>query len=382
MNEVFRGPAPICEISSETTITGRRPIKLVLHEIHPDREHYQENGISWNEVYTRSNMNSVIGMSIVAEFLSDERDMPYGHGMTDIKDDMPLFEDATMVGHFDNAYVDDVFIDGEMRRVLVAEGTLDEMRYPKFVEWLRKEMAQSEVRGSVEIVGKPENGNQILYDGGWREKGRIPQSYDYSGYAILSIRAADSAAVVMELNQSQTKEEERQMDEKTLNELKEAVVDAASKAVTETNSKNQELLDQIGELNATIQKMRGEAEEKDRTISELNERAEQLKAQVEEHEQKVAEVNTKLEEMEKQKAIGELNAALSEYTEEQQDIAKDEISAFRENPGSVEINSIIGKICTGMVRKAREANPSPAAEIDVFSMTDDPADHETDIDIF
>ena len=64
--------------------------------------------------------------------------VPYGHGMTEIRvqDNLPLFEDATMVGHFDRAYIDDVEIDGVTKRVLIAEGTLDEMRYPKFVAWL------------------------------------------------------------------------------------------------------------------------------------------------------------------------------------------------------------------------------------------------------
>lgn len=74
---------------------------------------------------------------------------------------LPLFEDATMVGHFDKAYVDDVEIGGVTKRCLVAEGTLDEMRYPKFVAWLRENMADSVVKGSVEIVGKPEHDGYI-----------------------------------------------------------------------------------------------------------------------------------------------------------------------------------------------------------------------------
>ena len=105
-----------------------------------------------------------------------------------------------MVGHFDKAYVDDVEIGGVTKRCLVAEGTLDEMRYPKFVAWLRENMADSVVKGSVEIVGKPEHDGYIIYSGGWKEEGRVPQYYDYSGYAILSVKPADEAAIVMELN--------------------------------------------------------------------------------------------------------------------------------------------------------------------------------------
>ena len=142
-----RAFAPIYEISSENKIAGRRPIKVVLHEIFPDNTRWQENGISWKEEYVQANLHSVVGMSIVAEFLTEDRDVPYNHGMTDVReeDKLPLFEDATMVGHFDKAYVDDVEIGGVTKRCLVAEGTLDEMRYPKFVAWLRENMADSVV---------------------------------------------------------------------------------------------------------------------------------------------------------------------------------------------------------------------------------------------
>ena len=44
-----RAFAPIYEISSENKIAGRRPIKVVLHEIFPDNTRWQENGISWKE---------------------------------------------------------------------------------------------------------------------------------------------------------------------------------------------------------------------------------------------------------------------------------------------------------------------------------------------
>ena len=163
-----RAFAPIYEISSENKIVGRRPIKVVLHEIFPDNTRWQENGISWKEEYVQANLHSVVGMSIVAEFLTEDRDVPYNHGMTDVReeDKLPLFEDATMVGHFDKAYVDDVEIGGVTKRCLVAEGTLDEMRYPKFVAWLRENMADSVVKGSVEIVGKPEHDGYIIYSGG------------------------------------------------------------------------------------------------------------------------------------------------------------------------------------------------------------------------
>lgn len=272
-----RAFAPIYEISSENKIAGRRPIKVVLHEIFPDNTRWQENGISWKEEYVQANLHSVVGMSIVAEFLTEDRDVPYNHGMTDVReeDKLPLFEDATMVGHFDKAYVDDVEIGGVTKRCLVAEGTLDEMRYPKFVAWLRENMADSVVKGSVEIVGKPEHDGYIIYSGGWKEEGRVPQYYDYSGYAILSVKPADEAAIVMELNNKKLDKEDGTMDEKTKNELMAAVTGA----VSEVNSKWEEYWAKVDTLLAEI--MYGfNQEQKDYLAELLQDENNQLWSQV------------------------------------------------------------------------------------------------------
>ena len=71
-----------CEISEAKRSDGRRRVKLVLHEIHQDRNHYNKNGISYNEQYVRNNADSIIGMPICATFLDSEKDIPYDHGMT------------------------------------------------------------------------------------------------------------------------------------------------------------------------------------------------------------------------------------------------------------------------------------------------------------
>ena len=144
----------IFELSNERQITGRRKIKIVLHEIFPSHDVWQENGISWDEEYTAQNIESVTNMSICVEFLSEERRLPYGHGLTDIKDNMPYMEDATVVGHCEKGYITDIEIDGETKRVLVGEGYIDEMRYPKFVACLAEKLKKGSVKGSVEIVGR------------------------------------------------------------------------------------------------------------------------------------------------------------------------------------------------------------------------------------
>ncbi len=376
----------IYEIASERNISGRRPIKLILHEIFPDNSTWQENGISWSENYTQDNLDSVVGMSLCVEFLDENRKLPYGHGLTEIRDNMPLFEDATMVGVCDKAYIDDVEIDGETKRALIAEGHLDEMRYPKFVEWLQGQLKTGDVKGSVEIVGKPENDKHIIYDGGWKEKGRIPQIYDYSGYAILGIRPADDTAIVLELNNRIiNNKEEEYMDEKALNQFVSDIKDSVATAVAETNSKNADYEKQISELNEQIAA-------KDNEIAELNKKCKKFEDEAAEKDTKISEQNTEITTMketnaalEKEKAISELNAALADYTPEQQAFAQTEINAFKEDPTKVEINSVISKICTEMVRVSREAkktheqNSAP----DIFGLVVEPGKKgDEDVDIF
>ena len=395
-----RTSSTIYEISSENRIAGRRPIKVVLHEIFPDNTRWQENGISWKEEYVRANLHSVIGMSIVAAFLTEDRDVPYDHGMTEVREEdrLPLFEDATMVGHFDKAYIGDVEIEGVTKRCLIAEGTLDEMRYPKFVAWLREHMAESTVKGSVEIVGKPEHDGYIIYSDGWKDEGRVPQDYDYSGYAILSVKPADEAAIVMELNNKKTDKEDETMDEKTKNEL----MAALASAVSEVNSKWEEYWAKVDALQADISQLKADIAQKEADIKQLQadydkeyaakEAAElgltEANAAKEAAEASLNEANAKIAEMENAATVAELNAALAPYTEEQRAVAQEEIDAFNANPGSVEINSIIGKICTAMVEAARESKvieTSSANQIDVFGMMDDAGDQDdgsADVNVF
>lgn len=391
--------APIFEISSESKIAGRRPIKVILHEIFPDDTQWQENGISWNEEYVKLNLHSVVGMSLTVEFLTEDRSVPYGHGMTEIRleDNLPLFEDATMVGHFDKAYIDDVEIDGEVKRVLIAEGTLDEMRYPKFVAWLREHMAERTVKGSVEIVGKAEHDGHIVYSGGWKEQGRVPQFYDYSGYAILSVKPADEAAIVMELNNKKSDKEDSDMDEKMKNDLM-AVI---SGAMSETNSKWDQYWAQVNAKEAEITQLQADIKAKEAEIAQLRadfekENAARILAEEglteannakEAAEASLSEANAKIARLEGEAAKAELNAALAPYSEEQRAVAKEEIEAFNANPGSVEINAIVGKICTEMVRVSREkqvAETNAKDVIDVFAMTDDtkPAEDDGEVDVF
>lgn len=373
----------IFELSNDRKILGRRKIKLVLHEIFATHDRWQENGISWDETYTQQNLESVTNMSLCVEFLSEERRLPYGHGLTDIRDNMPLFEDATVVGHFDKGYITDIEFDGETKRVLVAEGYIDEMRYPKFVEWLQERMEQDGVKGSVEIVGRPENDNRIIYDGGWKEKGRIPQIYDYSGHCILGIKPADDAAIVMELNnKANNNKEDTTMDEKAMSQFVDAVKDSVTQTITELNSKNAEYEGKISELN-------GQLADKDAEIAELNEKLSAAQADVAAKDQTIADQTAELNSLketnatlEKDKKLAELNSALAEFTPEEQALAQAEIDAFKADPTSVELNSITSKICVEMVRKNKEAHTNEQNNApDIYGGVNDPGD-VGDVDIF
>lgn len=374
----------IFELSNERQISGRRKIKIILHEIFPSHDRWQENGISWDEEYTAQNIESVTNMSICVEFLSEERRLPYGHGLTDIKDNMPYMEDATVVGHCEKGYIADVEIDGETKRVLVGEGYIDEMRYPKFVAWLADKLTNGSVKGSVEIVGRPENENRIIYDGGWKEKGRVPQLYDYSGYAILGIRPADDSAIVVELNNKlEHNKEETPMDEKVMGQFVELVKTSVTQTITELNNKSEQYDGQISELNSQLAA-------KDKEIAELNEKLTAAQADVAAKDQTIEAQTTELNALketnatlEKEKKIAELNSALSEFSAEEQALAQTEIDAFKADPTTVEINSITSKICVEMVRKNKEIHNAELnnAAPDIFGGVSTPED-KGDVDIF
>lgn len=179
-------------------IPGRRKVKVVLHEVYPDRQHWNRNGITYLEQYTRDNADSIKGMPLCAEFLDDDKEVPYGHGLTGYIKNMPVFEDSVQVGSFEDWSIEDVEIDGEMRRCLCAIGYINESRYPKFVEWLEKQIESgSPVYGSVEMAGTKDNDGEIIYEDGWKERGRVPMIYSYIGHCLISIAPADDAALML-----------------------------------------------------------------------------------------------------------------------------------------------------------------------------------------
>ncbi len=358
------------EISQATNPNGRRKVKLALHEIYPDRTQWNRNGITYLEQYTRDNADSVKGMPLCAEFLDDDKDIPYGHGLTGHIKSMPVFENSVQVGVCEDWSIEDIEIEGETHRCLCATGYINEGRYPKFVKWIEDQVANGEtLRGSVEFVGTKDNDGEIIYDGGWKEEGRVPMIYDYSGYCILSVKPSDPSAILIELNQFKNNLEDVEMNEeirKALSDLQSEVISAFKDTrKIEVNNEINSLESQIAELNSKIAELNAQIEEKDKEIEELNRKCDEANAEVTKKEEEVnskveelnsaiAEKDAELNEMKKANRVAELNQALSSFTDEEKTYAKDEIDAFNADPFSVEINQITTKIEAASYRKIRE----------------------------
>ena len=205
LKEVRRTKNSVIEISKKTSKAGRTPCKFVLHEIYDSDKKYNSNGISWKKEYVEENIDSVKTMPIVAQFLDDDNSIPFGaHGELNAKDGKITFQDSLVVGAFEDAFIDEnIEVNGKIITGLVAKGYIFDQRFPELVTYLQEQYDNGEpVESSVEICADKSKGNtKILYDGGWKEYGRIPQTYQYSGHAlVIGIEPSDKSALMLELN--------------------------------------------------------------------------------------------------------------------------------------------------------------------------------------
>lgn len=394
----------ILEISQRTSKGGRVPIKVALLTIHEDEKDTNKNGIHWDENYVRNAIDSVKMMPICAAFADEDKEIPLDHGLTgeEVDEDgvrEPLFENSETVGSYESADIETITVNGNEIKALVGTGVLYAQRYPKLVDWVRRNYVLGQVSTSIEIMGLSTNDNKIIYDGEVTDEYRVPKEFVFSGCAILSIPPSDDNAIVIEVSQKRQNKEENKLGEEELKAL-------IQTTISETNSRNDELTSQIAELNEQIV-------EKDNTISELNASVAQLQQALDDirKEQETSWEEMRLLEQELVKAkvverLNELDAAVGEFNEEEQAIAKDDIDALRENINACksrdelnnmtsEINSIKSKICMEIVRKQKEAeNASHVAEInsqkekketeviDIFSEINQDADQDEEVNIF
>lgn len=379
----------IFELSSKKYKNGRRPFTAILYELQPPDSvvndigtKFNKNGITFLEEYASKQLDSIKDMSVTVSFIDEDRTMISDHGDTGVEDGLPIFDNATTVGHFTKGYIDSVEINGETKRCVLGKGFIDEMRYKSFVETLESEINSGHsVDGSIEIY-RSEGNENIVYKKGWMPEGRIPTEYIHSGWAMV-LNPADVNSTLLELNSKKQNKEEKQMDEKTMR-------DVIVNAITETNSKN-------GELNAKIDELNSAIADKDAQITELNEKVEANKtsdsdkdAKIEELTAKVAELENKLEECKKSEQNAALDKALEAFTEDERKYAESEINAFRENPVAGNVDTIVTAIQAGIGKAFKEAESKTSeqnsvnneTELDIFSEISSAKDVDEDVNIF
>lgn len=352
----------ILEISKQTSKGGRVPIKIALLKIHEDDKETNKNGLHWKEEYVLNAIDSVKLMPICASFCDETKSTPLDHGLTgeEIDNDgvrEPLFENSETVGCFESASIEDVNVNGNDIRALVANGFLYNQRYPNFVKWVRQNKALGNVDSSIEIMGLETNDNKIVYEESEpKDEFRTPKEFVFSGTSILSVSPADDNAIVLEVAQKQENKEDKTLDEKELKEL-------IQSTISETNSKNEELLAKITELNSTINEKDSVIAEKEEKIVELNATVEQVQKALDdlkkEHETYWAERDALEKELGTLKAkarIGELNAAIEGFSDEEKKYAESEINSFNEKPLEGNIDAIVDKIYAGIGQASKKAD--------------------------
>ncbi len=387
------------EISSRNSKNGRRHFKVILHEIYPDScvdeangiaNVYNENGISWIKEYCENALESIKGMSLKCEFLDEDRTELCGHGETEIKDGLPIFENAVVIGTFESGYITEIETEEGTKTVCIGEGTIDGLCYNNFVKKLAKDINDGDAPfGSVEILKT--NGNpEIIYKYGYKQFGRIPMIFEYSGYALLGIRPADQTAKILELNNAKEEKETMERDDiraivaeiidelNTSSETIAALKEECATKIAEAQALVAEKEKLIEEMNAQIAAMQGE-------LSSAKETNEAIVAEKEELSNEINSLNEKLAEAEKKEKIGELNAAIADFSDEEKAYAKEEIDAFNESPLTSEINSVVNKIYAEIGKNAKsaiekEVNDNNDIE-DIFSEICESKQNE-EIDIF
>jgi len=366
------------EISNRKTKNGRRKFKVVLHQIFPDScvdevnevgTQFNLNGITWIREYCENVLSTIVGMSLRCEFVDEDRTELFGHGYTDRADGDPIFENAVQIGTFTKGYITEIEDNnGEMITVCVGEGEIDALCYHNFVTKLDEDIKNGNYPfGSVEILHTDDN-EGIVYKYGYKDEGRIPVDFVYSGYALLGIQPADDSARLLELNEKR-KEDLVEMNE---DEIK-AVVKETVQMISERNAEIEQIQDEcnqkIAEANSNVETAIAEKNEIEASVEELKAAIEALKAEKEELNKKYEELWAEREELEKALAeaqakerLANLDNALAEFSESEQNYAKDEIAKFRENPLEGEVNSIVDLIHMEIGKAVKAEAATKAAE--------------------
>ncbi len=378
--EIASAKLQVIEMSN-ADVAGRTRVKFAIHEVYPDSIQTNENGINWQKKYTEANMSSVEGMSLKVHFQDDEKTTPMGHGYIGVENGEPRFE-SEIVGAFSssNPKIEKVQTPKGEVEALTAWSTIDSIMYPQFTEYLKSEVdSGNTIDSSVEIIGK-KKGQNIKYLNGYNEANRTPVSYTYAGQAILGIRPADQAAVLLEI--AQANNQKKQLQDFTDLRAKLASLDIKKNNTTivaEMQQNNNEggnnHMDEnmktefIDAIKATIvaelnnsEKVSAEKVELESKIAELNATIAELRTALGnvDHEKEMLENELKVKEEKEEmlvKAIAAaelanqglaLNSAIEKngFTKEdlEMESVKELTDKFNEDPKSVEVNAIVDKI--------------------------------------
>lgn len=394
------------ELSKKDSKNGRRHFKVILHEIYPDScvdekngvaSEYNENGLSWIREYCEKALPTLEGKSIRCEFLDEERTFLNGHGETETKDGLPIFENAVMIGTFEKGYITDIETDEGIKTVCIGEGTIDGLCYHNFCEKLEEDIEDGNAPfGSVEILKTGDNPS-IIYKYGYKDYGRIPMVFEYSGYALLGVRPADKTAKILELNQSNNVDKEDfTMGENEIKAIVSQVISEMNSSAEEINKMREDCEKRIAESQTLVTELQEEIKDLNENIAELeakvaalNDANTTLTTEKEAMTGEINELKSNLEDAQKKEKIGELNAAIEGFTDEQKAFAQAEIDAFNENPLTSEINSVVDKIHAEIGKKyieeAKKASEQNETEVeDIFSEINESkkVDSDDDVDIF
>lgn len=375
--------------------TGYKRFKLILAEIYDKScivdetgTKYNDNGITWIDEYVENVKDTLIGSSVTVEFADDSKTDILGHGETgQYKDGVPLLSNATTIGHFDKSYIDEVTDDdGETKKVFVGEGTLDYMRYSDCIDLLSEKLSNNEtIYGSVEIV-RTENNPALVYLYGYKDIGRIPTEFEFSGYALLGcgVQPSDHTASLLELNNKNNKNEEEiiTMDEKIFG----MITDSIKATISECNSKNEEFESKITELNSALEIKTNENNDLSDKIEKLQKAIQEMETEREGFYAERDALEKELGALKAEKRLAEMNTALANFTDEQKEYAKAEIEAFNADPIKSEINSITSKIYEGIgkatiasdAEKAKVLAEQNSKKIDIFADVDDTSANSND----
>jgi phage shock protein A len=388
---------------------GRRKFKVILYRIFPDScideanevgTEYNLNGITWIKEYCEKALPSIKGMFLRCEFLDEDRTELCGHGMTDTVDGVPIFENATTIGTFTDGYIDEIEEDGEKIMVCIGVGEIDSNCYHNFCEKLDENIANGIYpQGSVEIMRTAEN-DGIVYKYGYKDKGRIPTEFIHSGYALLGVTPSDNSAKLVELNEKNNdkKEETKTMTDVEINALVEQIVSKYTDQVNAIAQCKSDCDSKIAEMNSTIETVTGEKNELTGTVEQLKEALEKVRNDYTELNAKYEELWKEREALEKALAeaqakerIGEMNAAIANFSDDEVAYAQAEIDAFKADPVASEINSVVNKIYEGIGKNKKAADAQVASEQnaaantqieDIFSAVASVATAEEDVNIF